>query len=263
MELTSFADWPLAISIMLAILLVVLPIESEVSQRVFKPAILKGHPTARHNTYLYSIGSLWAFAVPILAIWQAYGLDWSVIGFQWAWGPGLMGVCIASALIVAFFAWQAFGMWASQSNRQTYAEALRKAGGAHYFMPVSSKEHRTFLCLGVTAGITEEIIFRGFLIWAFSFFMPFWTAGLVSHLVFTLMHRYQGLAGMAQVFVMGALITALYLIGGSIWPLIVLHIAVDVLNGITYRLGYLELSQQPETGPVPASEPVRFSPISG
>lgn len=248
MELTSFSDWPLAISIMLVVLVIGLPIESEISQRIFKPAIERGAPGARLSTYRYSIFSLWALALPVLVIWQVCDLDWALLGFQWDWNFRLMGVCIVSILIAGFFGWQAWSMQTTAAARTSYAEALRAGGGTYYFMPVSSIEHRTFIGLGVTAGITEEIIFRGFLIWAFAFFMPLWAAGLSSHLIFTMMHRYQGLAGMAQVFVIGAVITCLYIVGGSIWPLIALHIAVDVLHAITYRLGRLQLEDLPDTG---------------
>ena len=256
MEFITAADWPIAIWIMLGVIIIGLPIESEIAQRIFKPAIEKGSPQARFNTYLYSIASLWGLALPILIIWQVEGLDWAALGFQWNWGLSLLGVCVASGLIVAFFALQAWQMYSSARQRRAYSEALRDSGGAHYFMPVTSRDHRVFLGLGVTAGITEEIIFRGFLIWVFSYVMPIWAAGLVSHFFFTLMHRYQGLAGMVQVFVIGAVITALYLIGGSLWPLISLHIAVDVLNAITYRLGRLELEEMDdEDVRAPASEP--------
>ena len=51
--------------------------------------------------------------------------------------------------------------------------------------------------------------------------------------VFTLLHAYQGPKNMSVVFLMGGIVTLIFVLSGSIWPAIAVHIFVDILNGQT------------------------------
>lgn len=97
-------------------------------------------------------------------------------------------------------------------------------------MPVTTKEKHIWNYVSLTAGITEEIIYRGFLIFAFSYLFPDWSIWLVlilSSLLFGLAHTYQGLAGVIRTTVVGLLFAGLYIGLGSVLPLIVLHFLID------------------------------------
>ena len=60
-----------------------------------------------------------------------------------------------------------------------------------------------------------------------------WAAAGVALLVFTGLHAYQGVNQLPAVFAMGGLITLVFVLSGSIWPAIALHIFVDVINNST------------------------------
>jgi len=101
------------------------------------------------------------------------------------------------------------------------------------FMPHTEEERKVFDLMGVTAGITEEIIFRAYLIWALSLLMPVWAAALCALVVFTLLHIYQGAKQLPAIFLLGGTMTLVFLLSGSIWPAIALHVFVDLINNST------------------------------
>jgi len=132
----------------------------------------------------------------------------------------------------------------SEKMRKKIGAQLRDVGElTHLLMPKTDKEYRRAMLLGVTAGVTEEIIFRGYLIWVLALFMPIWLAGAASIGVFVLLHLYQEKAGLIQVTMFATVATVLYILCGSLWPLIILHIGVDLLNvslarRVSHEVGY-------------------------
>ena len=73
------------------------------------------------------------------------------------------------------------------------------------------------------------------MIWYFSLFLPLWLAALISAIGFGLAHAYQGIENLPKVTIVGFAFTGLYLLTGSLLLPMVLHAAVDVLQG---RLAY-------------------------
>lgn len=97
-------------------------------------------------------------------------------------------------------------------------------------IPVTSKEKHLWNYVSLTAGVTEEIIYRGFLMFAFSYIFPdlsIWLVLIFSSLLFGLAHTYQGFSGVIRTTVVGMLFAGLYVVLGSILPLIVLHFLID------------------------------------
>jgi membrane protease YdiL (CAAX protease family) len=110
-----------------------------------------------------------------------------------------------------------------------------------WLMPVRIVELRYFLFgVSTSAGICEEIIFRGFLFGSLldHFGMP--TAILISSIAFGLPHIYQGVSGVIKTSVLGVLFACVYWISGSLLLAIVLHIIIDLYSG---SLGYVVLSR--------------------
>jgi len=236
----SFAEW-----VLLLVIVIGLPIECEIALRIYKPRILAGGARTRFYTYIYSVFSLWVFAMAILVVWSFGPRDWAELGFQFTLGTPVLITCAICIFIIGYFGLQLYQIHTSPDVRAQYRKALAAAGGTHYFMPQTQTEYRTFALLGVTAGITEEIIFRGFLIWAFATIMPEWAAAITALAIFVFVHRYQGLQSLLPVTFAGGVMTALYLASGSLYPVIALHIAVDVLNSaVVWRARCSKLDNQ-------------------
>lgn len=96
-------------------------------------------------------------------------------------------------------------------------------------LPVSLAERRTFIAVALTAGITEELLYRGFLNHlarqaGFSLGM----AALITSIGFGLAHAYQGPLGMAATGVAGYALAGLAQASGGLLLPMVVHALVDL-----------------------------------
>jgi membrane protease YdiL (CAAX protease family) len=195
-----------------------------------------GAPAARHIMYRDSIILLWSLAIIGVAGWVLSDRPLADIGFapvraDWR---GLVAWAI-TALIVGYCLWQIGQTWLSQTAR---ASIRKQVGDIELtdIRPRTAKEGWHFQALSVTAGITEEIVFRGVLMGAFALVIPLWAAVILALVAFTLPHAYQGRAGMVRVAPTGAVLTAIVLLGGSLWPAILAHALIDMTAGVTFAL---------------------------
>ncbi|MCM3600978.1 CPBP family intramembrane metalloprotease [Robertmurraya korlensis] len=86
-----------------------------------------------------------------------------------------------------------------------------------------------------TAGITEEIIYRGFLIFALTQLFPsfsVWMVFILSSLLFGLAHTYQGFLNVIKTSLFGLFFAILYMGLDSIVPLMILHFLIDYVGKI-------------------------------
>ncbi|MEO1358842.1 MAG: type II CAAX endopeptidase family protein [Pseudomonadota bacterium] len=233
MPIVSATELSLVDIFFLTVIVLGLPLETLLNLKKGRAELASGVPGVRVKHYSQTIYMLWGISLPLLVFWAVSERSWADLGFalETGWlaytGRGLAG------LIAAFFVYQHSLVARSAETRQQFQSGLAKNTLMTNFMPQTDEERRVFNILGVTAGITEEIIFRAFLIWAFAWFMPIWAAAGAALLVFTLLHLYQGANQLPAVFAMGGLITLVFVLSGSIWPAIALHIFVDVINNST------------------------------
>jgi membrane protease YdiL (CAAX protease family) len=117
-------------------------------------------------------------------------------------------------------------------RRAAYAAAYRRhAAEFPGLLPANAIERAAFIPVALTAGICEEILFRGFLI---RFLhdgapgLPLFAALAVSSLVFGLNHLYQGWKGALGTAFAGLGFGLLFLVTGSLIPAIVIHALVDL-----------------------------------
>jgi len=219
--------------VMLAIIVVGLPLEGLLTVKNTRARLRSGAPGVRVTHYTSTIMLLWGVSLPILVMWAVSERGWDALGFQIQTGMMPLIGWILAALMTAFFIYQFVLVSASEKVRQQFRDGLLKDDVMAGFMPNTADERHLFNLLAITAGITEEIIFRGYLIWAFSLFLPIWAAAIGSLLVFTILHIYQGAKNLLPIFLMGALVTLIFVLSGSIWPAIAVHVFVDILNNLT------------------------------
>lgn len=102
-----------------------------------------------------------------------------------------------------------------------------------FLIPRSSSEKIAFAGLSVSAGIAEELVFRSFLIAAVTQASGSLSIGvLVSVGTFALAHTYQGLIGVLRVAVLGLVLTAPFVLTGSVYPAMIAHAVLDLLAGL-------------------------------
>ena len=218
---------------MLAVIVIGLPLEALINLKSARAELASGKAGVRIKHYTQTILLLWGISLPVIVLWAVSDRAWSLLGFQLQTGSMALAGWGLAAAVALFFLFQFSSISRSESAREQFRDGLAKNPKMVNFMPHTDGERRLFNVMGVSAGIAEEIVFRGYLIWAFSFFMPVWMAALAALAVFTLLHLYQGLNQLPAIFILGAVVTLIYLLTGSLWPVIALHIFVDIINNQT------------------------------
>ena len=100
-------------------------------------------------------------------------------------------------------------------------------------LPKTAGEKGLFVILSCSAGVGEEIAYRGFLIPALTLVLgSAWGGAVLSSAVFGLLHAYQGWLGMVRTGVMGMVFAISVLVTGSLWPAMAAHAILDIIAGL-------------------------------
>jgi membrane protease YdiL (CAAX protease family) len=128
----------------------------------------------------------------------------------------ILAVVLAASIVLFHFV----GDW--QLRR------LLKMVGA--LVPVSAAERRWFALVSLGAGVSEEIVFRGFLFFYLATFTNFSSTQIIvaSSLLFGFCHIYQGWFGVLGTSLAGFCLAFLYAGTGSLLVPIVVHAALDL-----------------------------------
>jgi membrane protease YdiL (CAAX protease family) len=123
----------------------------------------------------------------------------------------------------------------SDKYRQATNEKLSKQSwGAGMTLPRNKKERILFTGVSVTAGFSEEILCRGFLFYLLFAVFPNVSPAIIiiaTSALFGFCHLYQGIQGVMQTALGGALLGCLYLAtGSSLVYVIILHFFTDYVN---------------------------------
>ena len=192
-----------------------------------------GESVNRSQLYRNTSIGHWTLFLMCMALWAGEARPWTALGFALQLDLQFALAAILTVLGIAVLLMQSRQVRAATQEEITGIK--RRFGRLAIIMPRNGNELVRFYGLSITAGIVEEILWRGFLIWYLSQFMPLWAAALVSTLSFAMAHAYQGLSHLPQITAVGAAFAGLYLLAGSIWLPIILHAAVDIVQG---RLAY-------------------------
>ncbi len=191
---------------------------------------------SKRRAYARTMLLLWGTAAICMTAWLMSGRTAFALGLTAGEGWGALagwGLAAAAASYVIYILARAS---LSKATRDEIRRQIDGAQGMDLLRPRTRLEHRDFQLLSVTAGITEEIIFRGFLIGVLSLVMPVWLAAATSLALFVLAHLYQGLSGMGRILPVSLVMTLVFLVSGSLWPAIILHVLVDASAGAMMAL---------------------------
>jgi len=211
------------------VLAVVHPVAGYISFNRLLGRIEAGEIVNRSRLYLETIAGHWILFVLALALWFSQDRSWTSLGFGLTTGTGfIVGAALAIAAIVLLL--MQIRQVASADIDELH-ELRGQLGRLEIIFPRNANELGRFYGLAVTAGIVEEVLWRGFMIWYFSQYLPLWAAVSISTIGFGLAHAYQGIANLPKITVVGAAFAGLFLLSGSLWLPMVLHAAVDMLQG--------------------------------
>ena len=188
-----------------------------------------GLPLDRVEFYRHTMIMEWAFLGVLAGVWMLARRPADALGFVAPGGTGFyVGLAVLAALLAyLLFAWH----WTRRAGASDKSGQLEKVGKVIRYLPHTRKELRHFYAVSATAGIVEEIVYRGFVFWYLAQFMPLWAVVVVSSLAFGFGHSYQGPAGAVRCGIVGMLFGLFYIVTGSIWLPIVAHFLLDALQG--------------------------------
>jgi len=212
-------------------LFVVQPIYGALSYRRYLNRIKAGHPADRISLYRWAGITEWIALTALVASWFWLGRPFSDLGFVRAGGTafyiGIAVLMVACGFLL--YSWRrSKTMTAEEKSKQ-----VKALGDLVHFLPRNNRDLRAFFKISLTAGIVEEIIYRGFVIWYLGLVMPVWAAVVFSSIIFGLGHSYQGISGAIRTGLLGLAFGVLYVLTGSIWLPILGHILLDALQGLT------------------------------
>jgi uncharacterized protein len=119
-------------------------------------------------------------------------------------------------------------------------------------MPLSSREKVLYSLVAISAGLTEEILYRGFLTYVLLASFPalgLWLSMLISAFLFGLGHLYQGVTGILRTFILGFVLSLIYLATGTLLLCIIIHMLIDLAGTV------LETSEDTESHLIKVSVP--------
>jgi len=229
----------IAIWAVIVFTLVYEPIFGYVDYRRFKRRVGTDEK-ARIRLYGRTMIGLWLPAIFILLLAALTDITLADIGFRL---PGLDTAPLGPAVTYAVIAISAiyalalvyYGIaYRVSPGMRAKMDRLKEEKAGHIgfadMLPVTGKEKKWWLAVSLTAGVTEEIIYRGFLAYAFSHLFPAWSVWwilLASSVMFGLAHTYQGVAGVVRTGAVGAVFAMLYAATGSILLLMAFHFLID------------------------------------
>lgn len=200
----------------MAFLLVVFPAMLVLQARQLRA----GARVSRRQMYVSSILSLWLLAIATVATASAGGYG-------------------ADDLAIRPISWERLALWAAGAT--IIGEAVVLAGnmsGAQIsdtlrdLLPVTRSDRALFVVVSATAGVCEEIMFRGFLIMTLTAATQSPVLGVtLAAVAFGVVHAYQDAAGVAVASLLALVLTVPVLITGSLYPSIVAHFAIDIIGG--------------------------------
>ena len=189
----------------------------------------------RMKTHLYygNGGLLFAMAALVIGGWLLLGRPLTEIGLGWGQTPYDLTAVLVLFGFVTLYLLDIFLEAGNEKRREATRESFRKLG----FMPTSATQFLNFMFLAVAAGFSEEVIFRGFLMTYLQDLLvavPYANALvlLLPALSFALGHAYQGGRAVLKIMLMALLFGFFYLRTGTLWPLMLLHTAIDIFAGL-------------------------------
>jgi membrane protease YdiL (CAAX protease family) len=203
-------------------------------------------PAARARFYRRGIALSWIRgAAAALAVAASADLTAADVGWAWPGGDGL-DVALAGFFLLAS---TVRGLRARRLLRDGHAIAARARVAP--LVPRTAVERRLAGWLCLSAGVTEEFVFRGLLIAAGTdlFGLPAGAAVLASGVVFVGAHTYQGTRGLPGIVALTFILTAIYLISDSLLLPALVHGAHNLIVLLLIPAGPRTARVLDRTGP--------------
>ena len=203
---------------------------------------------SRLPTYRYFLVYQWALVAAIALLWATDTRPWGqlLLGRPHSLG---FAVCFVLAVAYLFVATkQSRALVVRTELPQALRTQLRSTEG---ITPHTARERELWTFVAITAGVCEEVFFRGFLLTFVASFTGLVAAVAITAMLFGLYHAYYGWAGILKTGGLGCVFALIVLWSGSLIPAMILHGTIDLMSG---DIAYHILARSPVAA-VPSKSP--------
>jgi membrane protease YdiL (CAAX protease family) len=189
--------------------------------------------------YARIVCAQWCLSAAMLLILRRHGLSAGDAGERLGESQLTFGVIFALIVILTVVSLIVL----RRARRAPSASVIAAVGRMRSLVPAFGLEMAAFVVVCLTAGVCEEMLYRGWLVNLLraGTGSP-WAAVVVSAIVFGIGHAYQGLKAMLRTVFVGLQLAILYVVVGSLIPGQVLHAGADLLVGVAGALAVSRLS---------------------
>ena len=234
------------------ILAVLFPVRAGLfSFRRLRRAAAEELPRVKLSVYRHALVLQWLLVAVVAVLWLESRRSWAALGLVPRPTGGLAGVLAGLVIVVVVLLRQ--GLLVPDDD-EAFDRLRARTRHLERMLPVTVPERSWFFGLAVTAGICEEILYRGYMIWYLSawvfvlpaliplreFFVqhPFLVAAAGSSLIFGVGHAYQGLRGVLLTAAVGGFLAAVYWVTRSLFAGMLVHALMDLHAGYVTHLAY-------------------------
>jgi len=185
-------------------------------------------PRVRMSLYRQAIVLQWSLSAVTLVVWAWRGRSWAALGLMPRATPAALALAV---LAVAGIVLVAFQRRRTLSSTAALGHVRDQLGHVERMLPRRPAELRRFYALAVTAGVCEELLYRGYLFWYLEQWIGLAPAVAVATAIFGFGHLYQGRRGVLTTALVGLVLGVLYLVSGSLYLGMLLHALADAHSG--------------------------------
>ncbi|GAB5522149.1 MAG: hypothetical protein Roseis2KO_00210 [Roseivirga sp.] len=184
-------------------------------------AYLQANPQLLIQTYKSIMVMQWAMCLPVLILLSLKETGLASIGLHFLTNP----LSVVSLVAAVFLGYQLVRILPYAEKRLVRTKKKLKA--VLYILPKNRQEHKWSTIVSITAGVCEEVLFRGLFYELLAPYMLPLYAILIVNLMFGLGHAGTQLKNMLSTMGLGLLWSLTYYFTGSLWAPILMHILVD------------------------------------
>ncbi len=216
---THVLPWPARVACVL--LLVALPAIMLLQARFAGAAPLDPSSTSRRAIYVSSATVTWTIAALSFAAAVASGFDARLLGLVapdpvvvLAWIGALTGAGVGVIVLARLL-------------------GATETAVVDLVLPRTPGERLGFVALSLSAGVGEELAYRGFLLPALGAAAgSLWLGAAIASVAFGMMHAYQGVVGVLRASILGMLLSLPVVLSGTVIPAMAAHALIDVVAGL-------------------------------
>ena len=185
-------------------------------------------PRVRVKAYRQILLLQWGSCAGLAVWWIVTRRSFADLGLVPRLNGGAIGVAVGIAILLVVLALQQRRALQDDTAWERLRERMKKFAR---LMPRTAAEMRWFEAVSFTAGVCEELLYRGYLIWYLSHWMGIVAAAIVAAVIFGIGHLYQGVAGILRTGALGGFLASIYLLTGSLYLPMLLHFLADFYSG--------------------------------